>query len=225
MKRIAIIVAGGTGTRMDSRLPKQFLKIRDEIILMKTIRRFHEFDATMDLFIGLPPREMSTWKKLCEEENFRIPHQLTEGGETRFDTIRNALKYISSPSVVAVHDGVRPLVDQTTIKKAFEKAEKTGNAIPVADIHESIRLITKYDNKAVPRSNYKIVQTPQVFKSDLLLKAYQQEYHPDFTDDASVVEKTGVMINTVKGNPENIKITTKKDLAIAETLAKFVSEK
>jgi 2-C-methyl-D-erythritol 4-phosphate cytidylyltransferase len=86
-------------------------------------------------------------------------------------------------------------------------------------------LITKYDNKAVPRSNYKIVQTPQVFKSDLLLKAYQQEYHPDFTDDASVVEKTGVMINTVKGNPENIKITTKKDLAIAETLAKFVSEK
>jgi len=224
MKRTAIIVAGGTGTRMESRLPKQFLRIRQEIILMKTMRTFHEFDKSMDLLIGLPAGEMSTWERLCKDENFQIPHRLTEGGETRFHTIKNALQYISSPSVVAVHDGVRPLVDQQTIQRAFEKAEASGNAIPVTDIHESIRMVTTSENKAVPRKYYKLVQTPQVFHSDIILKAYQQEYDPDFTDDASVVEKSGVSIHTVKGNPENIKITTKKDLAVAETLLQFMEK-
>ncbi len=224
MKRIAIIVAGGTGTRMESRIPKQFLKIRNEVVLMKTIRTFHEFDQTMDLLIGLPATEMATWKRLCKEENFHIPHQLTKGGATRFHTIKNALEYISYPSVVAVHDGVRPLVNQTTIQRAFEKAEALGNAIPVTEIHESLRLVTASENKAVPRKYYRLVQTPQVFKSDILLNAYQQEYDPDFTDDASVVEKTGVSIRTVKGNPENIKITTKKDLAVAETLLQFLEK-
>ena len=224
MKRIAIIVAGGIGKRMNSKLPKQFLKIRDEVILMRTIRTFHDFDKNMELIIGLPANAISTWKRLCSEENFNIPHKLAEGGETRFHTIKKALKYVYSCSVVAVHDGVRPLVDQKTIQRAFKKAEASGNAIPVADIHESIRLITASENKAVPRKYYKLVQTPQVFRSDILLSAYEQEYDPDFTDDASVVEKTGVSINTVKGNPENIKITTKKDLAVAETLLQFMEK-
>lgn len=224
MKRIAIIVAGGIGQRMDSQLPKQFLKIDNEIILMKTIRTFHAFDGDMDLIIGLPGSAIPTWEKLCSEEKFQIPHKLVEGGETRFQTVKNGLQVVTSPSIIAVHDGVRPLVNQKTIRRAFEKAETSGNAIPVADIHESIRLITASENKAVTRDHYKIVQTPQVFHSNLLLKAYQQEYNPDFTDDASVVEKTGVQINTVKGNPENIKITTKKDLAVAETLLKFMEK-
>ncbi|MGM0532474.1 MAG: 2-C-methyl-D-erythritol 4-phosphate cytidylyltransferase, partial [Bacteroidota bacterium] len=192
MKRIAIIVAGGIGKRMDSQFPKQFLKINNEIILMKTIRTFHAFDEDMDLVIGLPGSEIPNWEKLCSEENFRISHKLVEGGETRFQTVKNALKVIASPSIIAVHDGVRPLVSQKTIRKAFEEAEASGNAIPVADIHESIRLITASENKAVIRDHYKIVQTPQIFNSALLLNAYQQEYDPDFTDDASVVEKTGV---------------------------------
>ena len=224
MKRVAIIVAGGIGKRMDSRLPKQFLKIRDEIILMKTIRTFHAFDEDMDFIIGLPGSAISTWKKLCTEESFHIPHKLAEGGEARFHTVKNALQYVNTRSIIAVHDGVRPLVSQETIRRAFEKAEVSGNAIPVADIHESIRLVTDSENKAVPRSHYKLVQTPQVFRSDLLLNAYQQQYNPDFTDDASVVEKKGISINTVKGNPENIKITTKKDLAVAETLLRFMEK-
>ncbi|MFP4621006.1 MAG: 2-C-methyl-D-erythritol 4-phosphate cytidylyltransferase [Bacteroidales bacterium] len=224
MKRVAIIVAGGIGKRMDSQLPKQFLKIHNEIILIKTIRTFHAFDGDMDLVVGLPAREIPSWEKLCINEHFRIPHKVIAGGETRFQTVKNALQAITSPSIIAIHDGVRPLVSQRTIRQAFEKAEISGNAIPVADIHESIRRITDSENKAVPRAHYKIVQTPQVFHSDLLLHAYRQEYDPDFTDDASVVEKTGIKINTVKGNPENIKITTKKDLAVAETLLQFLEK-
>jgi 2-C-methyl-D-erythritol 4-phosphate cytidylyltransferase len=222
MKRIAIIAAGGRGTRMESSLPKQFMKIHDEIILMRTLRIFHTFDPTIWQILVLGESLLDEWTALCKKEHFQIAHTITGGGKTRFHSVKNALELISKPAVVAIHDAVRPLVNQQTLDKVFMKAEEKGNAIPVADIHESIRKITPSINEALPREHYKLVQTPQAFKSELILKAYRQDYHPDFTDDASVVERLGNQIFTVNGNPENIKITTQKDLAVAETLMPYL---
>jgi 2-C-methyl-D-erythritol 4-phosphate cytidylyltransferase len=222
MNKKVIIVAGGIGKRMNSNMPKQFLKIGDEIILMRTIRVFHEFDRSMELIVTLPGAQFETWNQLCEINHFTIPHRLVKGGETRFNSVKNALNTIHQECIIAVHDGVRPLVSQKTIKNAFKKAEEKGNAIPVVPINESIRYISETENKAVARTYYKTVQTPQVFRSKLLKEAYQQEFHPDFTDDASVVESKGAFIETIEGNTENIKITTKKDLDIAGVLLSYL---
>ena len=222
MKRIAIIAAGGSGTRMNASLPKQFMKIHGEILLMRTLRIFHTFDPTIWQILVLGESLQEEWIALCKKEHFQIVHTITGGGKTRFHSVKNALELISKPAVVAIHDAVRPLVNQQTLERVFQKAEEKGNAIPVADIHESIRRITPSINESLPREHYKLVQTPQVFRSELILEAYQQDYQPEFTDDASVVERLGKEIYTVKGNPENIKITTQKDLAVAETLMPFV---
>ncbi len=225
MQKKVIIVAGGVGKRMESMTPKQFLKIGGESILMRTIRLFHEFDTTMELIVTLPAAEFETWSELCETNRFNIPHRLVKGGETRFNSVKNALETVHEECLIAVHDGVRPLVSKKTIETTFDKAEENGSAIPVLPISESIRYISETENKAVPRSKYKTVQTPQVFHRQILTNAYQGEYHPDFTDDASVVEKTGIFIETIEGNPENIKITTKKDLDIAEVLLSYLNSK
>ena len=222
MKRKAIIVAGGTGTRMQANKPKQFLKIGNQVILMRSIRLFHTFDPEMEIIITLPQHEISRWNELCKQEGFSITHRIVAGGNQRFNSVKNALQTITEDSLIAVHDGVRPLVSQETLQKTFQKAAETGNAIPVQSIHDSIRYITEHQNKAVDRDRYKIVQTPQVFASNILQSAYQQAYQPGFTDDASVVEYTGITISTIEGNPENLKITTKKDLDIAEVLLSYL---
>lgn len=225
MQKKVIIVAGGVGQRMQTAIPKQFLKVGGEIILMRSVRLFYEFNSTMELIIALPESQFETWNELCTTNRFNIPHRLVKGGETRFNTVKNALETIHKECLIAIHDGVRPLVSENTIAATFDKAEEKGNAIPVLPIHESIRYISKTENKAVTRINYKTVQTPQVFHSRILTNAYKQAYNPDFTDDASVVEKSGVFIETVEGNPENIKITTKKDLDIAEVLLSYIDSK
>jgi 2-C-methyl-D-erythritol 4-phosphate cytidylyltransferase len=218
VKKYVIIVAGGKGERMNAGLPKQFLPIGNKPILMHTLAAFYEYDPQVSIILVLPGSQFSFWKKLCEEHHFAIPHLLTEGGETRFHSVKNGLLLVTEDSLVAVHDGVRPFVSQATIFRCFEAAGLKGSAIPTTELIDSIRYIDEKGNKAVNRNNYRLIQTPQVFQSTLLKEAYQQKYTPDFTDDASVVEALGKKIQLVEGNKENIKITTPFDLEIAKIL-------
>lgn len=219
-KNYTIIVAGGSGQRMKSIIPKQFLLINSLPILMHTINRFYNFDKQQTLILVLPVTQLDYWEDLCLKFKFTTPHIIAIGGETRFESVKNGLKLVNEEGIVAVHDGVRPLVSNETILRCFNKAIELGNAIPVVDMDESIRLITDSESVSVPREYYKKVQTPQVFKSEIIKKAYNREFSPLFTDDASVVENTGVKINLVEGNVENIKITHSFDLIIANELLK-----
>ncbi len=222
MHKYAIIVAGGKGERMGTNVPKQFLLLKGKPILMHTIEKFKATFQKIEIIIVLPKNQFDFWEELCCKYQFTsIPFQIVKGGKTRFHSVKNALALIKEKSIVAIHDGVRPLVSSKTIKTCFSEAEKKGNAIPVIELVDSLRYVSKQNNtnKTVTRSCYKIVQTPQCFKSDLILKAYQQHYDASFTDDASVVEKMGETINLVNGNQENIKITTEKDLNYCRNIA------
>ena len=216
--KIAIIVAGGKGERMNANIPKQFLEIQGKPILMHTLEVFNRFDAGIRLILVLPEVQIKYWNELCTKHNFGLKHQIVAGGQSRFNSVKNGLQAIKSPAMVAVHDGVRPLVSVETIARCFETAEKFDTAIPVVDLVDSIRQVSENGSKSVDRNAYKLVQTPQVFDADLLLKAYEQEYTPLFTDDASVVEALGTKIYLVEGNRENIKITTEFDLKMAESI-------
>lgn len=219
-KNYTIIVAGGSGQRMKSIIPKQFLLINSLPILMHTINRFYNFDKQQTLILVLPESQIEYWEDLCLKFKFTTPHIIAIGGATRFESVKNGLKLVTESGIVAIHDGVRPLVSHETILRCFNKAIELGNAIPVVDMDESIRLITDNESVSVPRENYKKVQTPQVFKSEIIKQAYNREFSPLFTDDASVVENTGAKINLVEGNVENIKITHSFDLIIANELLK-----
>jgi len=216
--KIAIIVAGGKGTRMQADIPKQFIEIHGKPVLMHTLEAFHRYDDSIQLILVLPASQLNAWKKLCLKHAFLLPHQIVSGGETRYNSVLNGLAQIKTPALIAVHDGVRPFVSNGTIKRCFDEAEKHGSAIPVIDIVDSIRQITKTGSQSVDRTNYKLVQTPQVFDSEILKKAYEQDFSTLFTDDASVVEALGLKITLVEGNRENIKITTAFDLILAETV-------
>jgi 2-C-methyl-D-erythritol 4-phosphate cytidylyltransferase len=177
---------------------------------------FVKYDHHINIIVVLPENQMAVWKQMCKKYNFNIAHQMVAGGVTRFDSVKNGLELAPDEGLVAVHDGVRPLVSVQTIHRCFEMAERTGTAIPVIDIVESIRKVKENDNEAVDRNLYKAVQTPQVFEAQILKAAYRQDYVPAFTDDASVVEAFGHKISIVEGNKENIKITTPLDLGIGE---------
>ena len=224
MKRFTIIVAGGSGQRMASSIPKQFLSINNEIVLMKSIRSFHEFDSTLKIIVAIPENHIPYWHDLCNKHNFTIEHIVVKGGQTRYHSVKNALEKVAKDGVVAIHDGVRPLVSQTTIEQVFEIAEINGNAVPYIDLVDSIRFIDSDINKPVDRNKYKLIQTPQAFDCNLIKKAYKQSWDESFTDDASLVEKFGIKINLVPGNRENIKITSQIDLKIAEALSNYLSE-
>jgi len=185
---------------------------------MHCINSFFKYDNNLELRLVLPESEIEEWKNLCNEFKFNIKHEVFAGGETRFHSVKNGLNNISSPSIVGIHDGVRPLVSESTISNCFELAEQQGTAIPVLPLTESIREVAEEDSFARQRTLYRKVQTPQVFQSELLLDAYNTEYEEDFTDDASVVEKAGYKIYLAEGNEENIKITTPLDLVIARAL-------
>jgi len=216
MKNFVIIVAGGLGKRMKSDLPKQFLKIGNKPVLMHTISVFKRFDNQIVIILALQEKYFEYWKNLCKEYNFNINHLLVEGGKERFYSVKNALQIVNSAGLVAIHDGVRPLVSENTIKNCFKTARQKGNAIPVIPVNETIRQKINNESKIVDRSKFIIVQTPQVFNSEIILRAYNQSYNPEFTDDASVIEAYGEKINLVEGNQENIKITTQADIKIAE---------
>jgi 2-C-methyl-D-erythritol 4-phosphate cytidylyltransferase len=218
LKKIAVIVAGGSGLRMNSPVPKQFMLLKNKPILMHTLEKFYRYDNKIELRLALPSSEFDYWKKLCAEYNFNIKHLLFEGGKHRFDSVKNSLKDILSPSLVAIHDGVRPLVSLKTITNCFDLAEKKGAAIPVLKLTESIRKITGEGSVSMERNLFRSVQTPQVFQSEIILNAYNTPYKESFTDDASVVENYGKEIFLAEGNEENIKITSPNDLLIAEVL-------
>jgi 2-C-methyl-D-erythritol 4-phosphate cytidylyltransferase len=218
MKLYAVIVAGGSGKRMGADIPKQFLELAGKPVLMHTIEKFKTFDDSMEIVTVLPENQLRYWAELQKKYSFTVPNTLVKGGKSRFFSVRNGLEFVDVPGLVAIHDGVRPLVTIDTIKRCFETAEKMGNAIPVIPPSDTLRMITETGNTPINRLNIKQVQTPQVFSAELIKKAYLQDYLPEFTDDATVLEKTGVKINLVEGNRENIKITNPEDLIIARSL-------
>lgn len=216
MKKYALIVAGGGGNRMGSKIPKQFLEIAGKPVLIHTIEAFQQYDQNIDIILVLPKDQQAYWNELADRYHLNTRHTLVDGGETRFQSVKNGLGHISAKGLVAIHDGVRPLVSKDTINRCFDKAKNTGNAIPVLPITESVRSVVGTYSRAIDRSNLRLVQTPQVFDTQIIKEAYLQDYQPAFTDDASVIEKIGHEIHTVEGNPENIKITTPLDLKMAE---------
>ncbi len=219
MKRYAVIVAGGSGTRMGGEIPKQFLPLRHRPVLMYTLEAFHHFDTEIDIILVLPAAQFSYWTKLCQQHSFSVPFRLTAGGTTRFHSVRNGLERINAhDGIVGIHDGVRPLVSPETLGRCYREAEKNNSAIPVVPVIDSLRLITGTESQGVQRSDYRSVQTPQCFRYDLLYPCYKKAYREDLTDDASVFEAAGYKVNLVNGNPENIKITTPKDLRLAGCL-------
>ncbi|MCK9160590.1 MAG: 2-C-methyl-D-erythritol 4-phosphate cytidylyltransferase [Bacteroidaceae bacterium] len=218
MIHYALIVAGGKGLRMGSALPKQFLLVSGVPILMRTLGMFRQFDERMRIILVLPHEQQDYWKGLCNEYHFTIKHQVVDGGETRFSSVKRGLDLITTPGLVGVHDGVRPFVSTDVIKRCYVAAAVKKAVIPVVGVVESIRHLKDGGSETVNRDNYKLVQTPQVFDVDLLKKAYLQPYKATFTDDASVVEAIGVPVFLVKGSFENIKITTPFDLKIANAL-------
>ncbi len=220
MKKYAIILAGGQGTRLDSKVPKQFIEIDGLPILLKTIEKFYLCVADIEIIVVLPENQLQHWEALKNKFATIINNinpKIIIGGQTRFQSAKNAFKCINKKeSLIAIHDAARPFVSDESINKSFEIAKKNGNAVCAVASKDSIRV----NGKSVNRTIVSIIQTPQTFHYQLLEKAYDQEESTTFTDDASIVEALGYEINLVEGNYENIKITTQEDLVWAEVLAK-----
>ena len=214
-----IIVAGGKGLRMGGDIPKQFLSVGGRPILMRTIERFRRALESLRIILVLPKDQQQFWHELCESHRFREPYLLADGGETRFHSVQHGLSLIPDDAcgVVGVHDGVRPFPSLEVIRRCYETARVAKAVIPVVPVVETLRHVSEGTK---PRSDYRLVQTPQTFDIQLLKAANRQPYTPAFTDDASVVEAYGHSITMVEGNRENIKITTPFDLTIAETLCR-----
>ena len=215
-----IIVAGGKGLRMGGDIPKQFLPIGGKPVLMRTLERFREYSADLQIILVLPEAQQDYWKQLCYEYAFNVDYMLTNGGETRFHSVQHGLALIpdDAEGVVGVHDGVRPFPSVEVIKSCYETARKKKAVIPVIPIVETVRHLKGETSFTVPRNEYRLVQTPQCFDIQLLKAANRQPYNDGFTDDASVVEAFGQSITLVEGNRENIKITTPYDIVVAEAI-------
>lgn len=217
----AIIVAGGAGKRMNSRLPKQFLNIAGRPILMHTIEKFHKSNYIPNIILVLSSADLKIWDQKVKEFNFVIPHIVVSGGKERFFSVKNGLDIITQAnSFIAIHDAVRPLVSLNTINNCYKNAITNGNAIASISSKDSIRIIDAVKNIAIPRNQVHLVQTPQTFSFKQLGIAYKQDFSPDFTDDASVVENAGFKIFLEEGDQFNIKITYEEDLVLAEALLK-----
>jgi 2-C-methyl-D-erythritol 4-phosphate cytidylyltransferase len=201
---------------MGSELPKQFLLLGGKPVLMHTIEAFYRYDADIQVVLVLPRDHQDYWKSLCSSYHFEIPHRIVDGGETRFHSVRNGLQVIGGTGLVGVHDGVRPFVSKEVIERCYLEAEQKQAVIPVVEVVETVRHLQGDESSTVPRNEYRLVQTPQVFSVPLLKKAYLQPYSPSFTDDASVVESFGEKVFLTEGNRENIKITTPFDLIIGK---------
>lgn len=208
---------------MGTEIPKQFLEIKGKPVLMHSMNRFIDYDAAINLIVALPAQQIEFWKSLCLKHQFEVPHQIVEGGIERFYSVKNALALVEENALVGIHDAVRPLVNRQTINLAFQSAMQFGSGIPSVALSDSIRLIDGKYSKAVNRSDYQIIQTPQCFASSNLLLAFKQAYKREFTDDATVLEAFGIAVHLTQGNPENIKLTTPADLKIAEVLINGVA--
>lgn len=258
MEKYCIIVAGGSGHRMRSALPKQFLLLDGRPVLMRTAERFHSFDPSIKIIVVLPAAHQALWRRLVKEYSFTVRHTVVTGGDERFHSVKAGLGVIRASgrggeggdnpvpaentgnahgdslvaaknfgnapgdSLVAIHDGVRPLVSHDTIWRCFADAEEFGNAVPFIEPADSVRLISGDGSLPRPRSEVRLIQTPQVFRSSLIINAYDRPYDPSFTDDATVAEAAGAVIHLTHGNRENIKITTPEDLIVATATLQHV---
>ena len=196
---------------MGADLPKQFLLVGGKPILMHTLERFYSFDSSAQLLVTLPSDWHNYWRDILSDFNCIIPHEIIDGGKERFHSIQRAITHCVG-EVVYIHDGVRPLVNEATLKRCTEAVEKFGTAIPVLPLKESLRQVANNLSCAVSRDEFRTVQTPQCFQLDILKKAYQLSFHLGITDDASLVEEAGFSVHLVDGNEENIKVTTVQDL-------------
>lgn len=224
-RKYVIIMAAGSGTRMGAEVPKQFIELGGKAILQRTIEVFLEACPGISVVTVLPEDHMEYWRNYCLERNFICPQILVKGGITRFHSVRNALEKVPEGALVAVHDGVRPLVSAALVRDMFEKAENVNGLIPVVPCVDTMRVLRKSGDMLEPmpgasadRSVLYGVQTPQIFQSEILKSAYAQAYDTSFTDDASVVEKYGKNLSFVIGERFNIKLTTPDDLKIARAL-------
>ena len=218
MKKYAVIVAGGSGTRMGSDIPKQFLTLKGHPLLLYTLNTFLNAYEDLNIILVVPANHFATAERVIEltPEPTRI--QLTAGGETRFHSVKNGLQKITEKSVVFVHDGVRCLLTTELIHRCYEMTLAHGNAIPAIEPVDSLRFETSEGSEVIDREKVKLIQTPQTFHSEIIQQAYDQEFQDTFTDEASVVEKLGVRIHLVTGEPTNIKITRPIDYVIAEKI-------
>jgi len=219
-KYYAVILAGGHGTRMGNSVPKQFIEINGKPILRHTIEKFIDYQKDISIILILPSDSKEIWKDYCRRTGFLNRYIMATGGITRFHSVQNALKYVEDNSIVAVHDGVRPIIDGDLLGRLFQAAQDSPAVVPVMPVEESLREVDKIaaTSVRVDRSRFCTVQTPQVFHSEILKMAYEKAYSPLFTDDASVVEEAGIQVTLVPGKKHNIKITTPEDLKLASLL-------
>jgi 2-C-methyl-D-erythritol 4-phosphate cytidylyltransferase len=215
MKKQIIIVAGGSGTRMGSGVPKQFIEVKGKAIILRTLERIAEVIKIENLILVLPESEMDRWVALSSGTEFEEV-KVVFGGATRFDSVKSGLKLVNRKALVGIHDSVRPFVSVDTINACFEKAEEKGAAIPIVELKDSIRRVFVGTSRSQDRTNFRLVQTPQCFRANKLIIAYNKPYSALYTDDASVFEAAGNKVDLVEGNLENIKLTTPEDLKIAE---------
>jgi 2-C-methyl-D-erythritol 4-phosphate cytidylyltransferase len=213
VRKVAIIVAGGKGVRMNSDIPKQFLLLNSTPVLMHTISKFSHLD---EVILVVPKTQKEYWNSLCKTHNFNIPHTIVEGGKTRFHSVKNGLEKVNNNSIVAIHDAVRPLISIKLINSLITETKNGVGVIPIIPFKDSIRKVEGENSIHIDRSNFYKVQTPQCFLSDEIKEAYDQEYSEKFTDDASVLESNYGKIVTILGEEKNLKLTTEEDFKIAE---------
>lgn len=218
MKKVAVIVAGGNGVRMNTNLPKQFLLLEGKPVLYYTINTFLKAYDDLNIILVLPEEYIAAGQEILDAYFDYDRIKITVGGSTRFHSVQNGLKLIEEESVVFVHDGVRCLLSTDLIHRCYENAVEFGSAIPVIDSRDSVRVVREDDNEALDRNSIKLVQTPQTFHSKILLPAFGIDYKEKFTDEATVVEAFGLKVHLVEGEVNNIKITQPLDLLIAEKM-------
>jgi 2-C-methyl-D-erythritol 4-phosphate cytidylyltransferase len=218
MKKYAVIVAGGSGMRMGTMVPKQFLPLQGKPVLWYTLTAFLDSFPDLDIILVLPEAHIETGQEILRSTYAPDRIWMAIGGETRFHSVRNGLSHIHQHSIVFVHDGVRCLLTPQLIRRCFSMAQERGNAIPAITAVDSIRIEHFDHNEFIDRSKVRIIQTPQTFYSDIIKAAFEQEYEDTFTDEASVVERLGVKIHLIEGESTNIKITHPIDVLIAEKI-------
>ena len=221
MKKYAIIVAGGTGTRMQDEIPKQFMLLNGKPIIQYSMEAFFAFDPSIQIIVVVHPDFNTYWKTLCLEKKIYILHKVVDGGKTRFDSVKNGLELIDDDGFVAIHDAARPFIKTEFIEHLFSEAETHGSAIPGLTLTDTIRKIDGDTSHHLDRKFLRAIQTPQLFKVSELKRAYEQPFQPIFTDDASVLEAAGFSLHLSEGMPGNIKITNPLDIALAEVLLRF----
>ena len=220
MEKFAVIVAGGSGSRMQSGMPKQFLPLNGKPVLYYSIRAFLNADSNINIVVVLPAEQLPRGGQVLHEYFPENAFQVIAGGDTRFHSVQKGLARVPENCIVAVHDAARCLISPALIHRCYETAILTGNSVPVIKSRDSLRLVNNSGNEILDRSKVRIVQTPQSFLSTQLKAAFSQPYIPQFTDEATVAEAFGIDINLVEGEENNIKITYMEDMLFVEMILK-----